>query len=140
FESRSSRGNRRDKFFKPLLDGKSRKPEKIILKSNSNQQKEITSIGTLCKGNQSSKRSSTSCGEIKKSSTSVHLIIFTLFVTIYFGRVYAVFLTSLWVLLFSLVSKSICTTFDSPRSQYQYFGCSNRYKYNKSGYNRAAYF
>ncbi|KAM3320775.1 hypothetical protein P3S67_007977 [Capsicum chacoense] len=54
FESKSNRRNRRDKFFKPL-NGKSRKPEKIILKGNNNQQNEIASIDNLLKGNQSSK-------------------------------------------------------------------------------------
>ncbi|CAN4094157.1 unnamed protein product [Withania somnifera] len=125
FESKSSRGNRRDKFFKQL-HGNSRKPEKIAncQKDNSNQQKEITSIGNLPKGNQSSRKSSynlieattrtsTSCDDdSKKSNTSVHLIVFTLFLTIYFGRVYAILLTSLWVLLFSIVPESICTTLE----------------------------
>ncbi|XP_059274597.1 uncharacterized protein LOC132029307 [Lycium ferocissimum] len=122
FEPKCSRQNRRDKFFK-ALKGQSRKPEKMILKGNSNHQKEITSIGNLSMGNQSSRKSSynhreattntsTSCDEIKKSSTSVNLIVFTLFLTIYFGRVYAIFLTSLWVLLFSLVPKSICRTLE----------------------------
>lgn len=102
FESKSNRGNRRD--------GESRKQE--------TQHKEITSIGTLCEGNKSSKKysynhkesssASTSChDENKKSSTSVHLIIFTIFVTIYFGRVLAIFLTLLWILLFSIIPKSI---------------------------------
>ncbi|KAM3216423.1 hypothetical protein P3L10_025864 [Capsicum annuum] len=121
FESKSNRRNRRDEFFKPL-NGKSRKPEKIILKGKNNQQNEIASIDNLLKGNQSSKissynhresssASSTSCDKIKKSNTSVHLIIFTLFVTIYFGRIYAIFLTSVWVLLF-VVPKSICMTLE----------------------------
>ncbi|KAL3352630.1 hypothetical protein AABB24_020569 [Solanum stoloniferum] len=105
FESKSSRGNRRDKFFKGL-------------NGQSSKKNEITSIGTLCKGNKSSKKysynhresssASTSChDENKKSSTSVHLIIFTLFVTIYFGRVFAIFLTLLWIILFSIIPKSI---------------------------------
>ncbi|XP_055802191.1 uncharacterized protein LOC129871313 [Solanum dulcamara] len=121
FESKSSRGNRRDKFFKPLLDGTSRKLGKMILKGNSNKQKEITSIGTLSKGNQPSRKiaynqreatrsTSTSCDENKKSSTNIHLIAFTLFVTIYFGRVYAIFLTLLWILLFSIMPKPVCRT------------------------------
>lgn len=112
FELKSNKANKKDIFSKGL-NGESRKEEKLILQDNSNKQKEITSIGTLCKENFNHREpssSSTSCDEIKKSNTSVHLIIFTLFVTTYFGRIYAIFLTLLWILLFSIMSKSICRT------------------------------
>lgn len=117
FESKSSRGNRRDKFFKGF-------------NGQSSKQNEITSIGTLCKGNKSSKKysynhresssASKSChDENKKSSTSVHLIIFTLFVTIYFGRVFAIFFTLLWILLFSSIPKSISNVDVKKQSYYK---------------------
>ncbi|OIT01735.1 PREDICTED: uncharacterized protein LOC109228179 [Nicotiana attenuata] len=120
FEPRiNCRRNRRDKFFKALHGDHSRNQETLVLKGNHNQQREITSIGNLSKGKQSSRpysynhrntisASASASDEIKKYSSSVYLIIFALFATIYFGRVYAIVLTSLWLLLFSLVPKSIC--------------------------------
>nr|XP_016442828.1 PREDICTED: uncharacterized protein LOC107768233 [Nicotiana tabacum] len=120
FESRSNyRRNRRDKFH----GDHSGNQETLVLKGNHNQQREITSIGNLSKGKQSSRpysynhrntisASAAASDDIKKSSSSVYLIIFALFATIYFGRVYAIVLTSLWLLLFSLVPKSICRILD----------------------------
>nr|XP_009794370.1 PREDICTED: uncharacterized protein LOC104241150 [Nicotiana sylvestris]XP_016492413.1 PREDICTED: uncharacterized protein LOC107811941 [Nicotiana tabacum] len=120
FESRSNyRRNRRDKFFKALHGDRSRNQKTLVLKGNHNKQREITSIGTLSKGKQSSRpysynhrntisASAAASDEIKKYSSSVYLIIFALFASIYFRRAYAIVLTSIWLLLFSLVPKSIC--------------------------------